>query len=83
MCLFFNQISYVHMCRKWDEPDITIEEFEPLSEDDEAQLIWGNKVIKERDTLSYEILKQSNIAKLKTCLLYTSPAAQWVSFSLL
>lgn len=54
------------MGRKWDEPDITIEEFEPLSEDDEAQLIWCNNVITERDTISYEILKQSNIAKLKT-----------------
>lgn len=54
------------MGRKWDEPDITIEEFEPLSVDDEYQLIWGNKVIKEHGTLSYEVLKQSNIAKLKT-----------------
>ncbi len=54
------------MGRKWDEPDITIEEFEPLSADDEAQLIWCNNVITERDTISYEVLKQSNIAKLKT-----------------
>lgn len=53
------------MGRKWDEPDITIEEFEPLSADDEAQLIWCRNVMKEHDTLSYEVLKQSDIAKLK------------------
>lgn len=53
------------MGRTWNEPVITIEEFEPLSADDEAQLVWCNKVITERDNLSYEVLKQSNIAKLK------------------
>jgi hypothetical protein len=52
--------------KKWDEPTITIEEFEPLSEHDEAQLIWCKDVIKESDTISYEILRQSNIVKLKT-----------------
>ena len=54
------------MGRKWDEPDITIEEFEPLSEEDEAQLVWCQNVIKERDKLSYGILQKSDTAKLKT-----------------
>lgn len=54
------------MGRKWDEPVVTIDEFEPLSEDDEAQLLWCRNVMKERNTISYEVLKQSDIAKLKT-----------------
>lgn len=50
----------------WVEPEVSIEELEPLSEGDEVQLAWCNKAVKERKEISYEVLKQSNIARLKT-----------------
>jgi hypothetical protein len=53
------------MGKTWDEPDITIKEFEPLSEGDEVQLILCSKVIKEGNEISDEVLQQSNIEKIK------------------
>jgi hypothetical protein len=51
--------------KRWDEPEVSIEELEPLSEDDEAQLEWCSKAIKECNQISYEVLQHGNIEKLK------------------
>ncbi len=56
--------SYLNI--NWSEPDISTAEFEPLSEDDEAQLRWCESVINEKNLINNKILIKSNIGQLKT-----------------
>lgn len=51
--------------RTYEQPEITMDDFTKDTDEDRQHIAWCSKIITERDTVSYEVLRQSDLIKLK------------------
>lgn len=51
--------------RTWEQPDISMDDFKQDTDEDKNHIEWCSKIIAEHNSVSYEILKQSDLIKLK------------------
>ena len=60
-------IDYVSKAigRKWDEPELTKDEFKQETDEDKQHIAWCSKIIAEHNSVSYEVKKNCDLIKLE------------------